>query len=406
MVRIILHGCYGKMGQVVTQFAAAVPDVEIVAGIDVGKTQAETDFPVFEKMADCGLDADVMIDFSTPESIHGLLEGAVRKKIALLIATTGHSDEDKALIREKADLIPILQAANMSVGVNLISDLIQKAAAVLGEGFDIEIVEKHHNLKKDAPSGTAYALAESMNQVFLNSKNYIFGRHARNQRRAEQEIGIHAVRGGTIVGEHQVIFAGKDELVEITHSAFSKQVFAAGAIQAARYLTGKPVGFYTMKDMITENSAVTNLYRSDDEALVSINKVPAVPQVISDLFKRVGEENINLDMISQTAPVERELSISFTLPRADVEKTLQLVREFEEPLQGSWMDVVKEISKITIEGAGMEVQSGVAARLFEIMAEQNIIMKTVTTSETKISYVIDQKEADRAVEALKEAFEL
>ena len=150
MVRIILHGCYGKMGQVVTQFAAAVPDVEIVAGIDVGDTQAETDFPVFEKLADCGLDADVVIDFSTPESIHGLLEGAVRKKIALLIATTGHSEEDRALIREKADLIPILQAANMSVGVNLISDLIQKAAAVLGEGFDIEIVEKHHNLKKDA----------------------------------------------------------------------------------------------------------------------------------------------------------------------------------------------------------------------------------------------------------------
>jgi 4-hydroxy-tetrahydrodipicolinate reductase len=406
MVRIVLHGCNGKMGQVVAQYAAATPDMEIVAGIDVGATQHAPDFPVFAKLSDCDLEADVVIDFSAPEALSGLLEGAVRKKIALLIATTGHTDEDRALVREKANIIPILQAANMSVGVNLISDLIQKAAAVLGEGFDIEIVEKHHNLKKDAPSGTAYALAEAMNQVFLNSKNYIFGRHARNQRRAEKEIGIHAVRGGTIVGEHQVIFAGKDELVEITHAAFSKQVFAAGAIQAARYLTGKPVGFYTMKDMIVEHSAVTNLYRGDDEALISINKVPADPQIISGLFKRVGEENINLDMISQTAPVENEVSISFTLPRDDVEKTLQVVREFEKPMLDYWMDVVKDISKITVEGAGMERQSGVAAHLFEIMAEQKIVIKTVTTSETKISYIIDQRDADRAVSAIKEAFEL
>ena len=406
MVRLILHGCYGKMGQVVTQFASATPDMEIVAGIDVGEGQAENKFPVFPKLSDCKLDADVVIDFSTPESLPALLEGAVRKKIALLIATTGHTEDDKALIREKANLIPILQAANMSVGVNLISDLIQKAAAVLGAGFDIEIIEKHHNLKKDAPSGTAYALAESMNQVFLNSKKYVFGRQTRNDRRSEQEIGIHAVRGGTIVGEHQVIFAGKDELVEITHAAFSKQVFAAGAIQAARYLAGKPVGFYTMKDMITKDSAVTHLYRSDDEALISIHKVPADPQIISGLFKRVGEENINLDMISQTAPVENEVSISFTLPREDVDQTLHLVREFEKPMLDYWMDVVKDISKITVEGAGMEVQSGVAARLFGIMAEQRIDMKTVTTSETKISYIIDQKDAEKAVAAIKEEFAL
>jgi 4-hydroxy-tetrahydrodipicolinate reductase len=406
MVRIILHGCYGKMGRVVAQFAAAFPDVKIIAGIDVGDPQGKTEFPVFARLSECDLDADVVIDFSAPESLPGLLEGAVRKKIALLIATTGHTDADKALVREKATLIPILQAANMSVGVNLISDLIRKAAAVLGEGFDIEIIEKHHNLKKDAPSGTAYALAESMNQVFLNTKNYVFGRHSRNERRSEQEIGIHAVRGGTIVGEHQVIFAGKDELVEITHAAYSKQVFAAGAIQAARFLTGKPVGYYTMKDMITENSAVTNLYRSDDEALISINKVPADPQIISGLFKRVGEENINLDMISQTAPVENEVSISFTLPRGDLEKTLQVVREFEKPMLDYWMDVVKEISKITVEGAGMATQSGVAARLFEVMAEQKIVMKTVTTSETKISYIIDQRDGDKAVGAIKEAFAL
>jgi 4-hydroxy-tetrahydrodipicolinate reductase len=323
---------------------------------------------------------------------------------ALIIATTGHTDDDKALITAQAENLPVFQAANMSLGINLMSELIQNAAAVLGERFDIEIIEKHHNLKKDAPSGTAYKLAESINQVFMNSKNYVFDRHTRTERRKIGDIGIHAVRAGTIVGEHQVLFAGKDEILEIRHCAYSKQIFAAGALQAARFMVGKPPGYYTMKDMIAAQSTVSRVYTSDEDALVSIYGIPHDPHKITEVFKKIGEQKVNLDMISQTAPVEDKVSISFTLPRQDVKRTLALLKKFQTAMPGLQLEVLPEITKITVEGPGMEVQSGVAAQLFAVMADHDIALKTITTSETKISYIIPQADRTRAVEAIKAAF--
>ena len=250
MIRILIHGCGGKMGQVLAETAKASTDIEIVAGIDpMAKGQAFA-FPVYAAFDACNVRPDVIIDFSVHTALKDLLEGALILNCPLVIATTGHSEEDKALIQTHAQRIPIFQAANMSLGINLMSELIQKAASVLGERFDIEIIEKHHNLKVDAPSGTAYALAEAVNRVFSNAKSFVFGRHTRTERRKSAEIGIHAVRGGTITGEHQVLFAGTDETLEIKHTAHSKQIFAAGALQAARYMAGKSPGFYTMKEMI------------------------------------------------------------------------------------------------------------------------------------------------------------
>jgi len=284
------------------------------------------------------------------------------------------------------------------------SELIQKAAAVLGDQFDIEIIEKHHNLKKDAPSGTAYALAEAINQVFMNSKKYVFGRHTRTERRKTGDIGIHAVRAGTIVGEHQVLFAGKDEVLEIRHSAYSKQVFAAGVLQVARFMLGKPSGYYTMKDMIFAQSAVSNVYTSDEDALVSIYGIQHDPQKITEVFKKIGEQKVNLDMISQTAPMDGKVNISFTLSRQDVERTVALLKEFQITMPQLKTEVLPEITKITVEGPGMEVQSGVAAKVFEAMADQDIALKTVTTSETKISYIVPQDDRLRALKAIKTAF--
>ncbi len=280
------------------------------------------------------------------------------------------------------------------------SELIQNAAAVLGDRFDIEIIEKHHNLKKDAPSGTAYALAESINQVFMNSKNYVFGRHTRTERRKAGDIGVHAVRAGTIVGEHQVLFAGKDEILEVRHSSYSKQIFAAGALQAVRFMVGKPPGYYTMKDMIAAQSTVSYVYTSEEDALVSIYGIPHDPQKITKVFKKIGEQKVNLDLISQTAPVDDKVSISFTLPRQDVERTVAPLKEFQTTMPQLQLEVLPEIAKITVEGPGMEVQSGVAAQVFEVMANQNIALKTITTSETKISYIIPQADCSRAVEAI------
>ena len=250
MIKIIIHGCNGHMGRVVALAALEAPDFEVLAGVDPAEAAGEKPFPVYRNLESCGEKADVVIDFSHAEALPSLLKGAVQKGLPLVIATTGLSSEEKKLIEAKSAVIPIFQASNMSLGINLVSELIRKAALVLGSAFDIEIIEKHHNLKKDAPSGTALSLADSINSSFANPKKQVFGRHGRNERRSLEEIGIHAVRGGTIVGEHTVLFAGKDEVVEIKHTAYSKQIFAAGALKAARFIKDKPAGFYTMKELI------------------------------------------------------------------------------------------------------------------------------------------------------------
>jgi 4-hydroxy-tetrahydrodipicolinate reductase len=250
MIKIIIHGCNGHMGRVVARAALQAPDFEVVAGIDPVEAPGENIFPVYRNMESCAEKADLVIDFSSAEALPSLLKGAVQRGLPLVIATTGFSSEEKQLIKAESASIPIFQAANMSLGINLVSELIRKAALVLGAAFDIEIVEKHHNLKKDAPSGTALSLADSINSALPDPKKQVFGRHTRTERRRPEEIGIHAIRGGTIVGEHSVLFAGEDEVVEIKHTAYSKQIFAAGALKAARFLKGRAAGFYTMKDLI------------------------------------------------------------------------------------------------------------------------------------------------------------
>jgi len=295
--------------------------------------------------------------------------------------------------------VPIFVSANMSLGINLLRELIQQAAAVLGQGFDVEIIEKHHNQKKDSPSGTALLLADALNDVSLGTRQYVYGRHARSELRDGKEIGIHAVRAGTIVGEHEVLFAGKDEVVEFRHAAYSRSIFAGGALQAARFLVGKPPGLYGMKEMITAGSAVTRLYVSGEEALVTLLEVPYDTARIAAVFESIARENISVDMISQTAPVNGKVEISFSLPRADLDKARGL-------LAGMRTEVVTEAAKLAVEGPGMETQSGVAARFFQAMAAVGARIHSVTTSETKISCVIDRAGQARAAAAIKEAFRL
>ncbi len=404
MFKILIYGCGGTMGRVLANLVQASSDIEIAAGVDPVADTATFPFPVYARLDTCNEAFDVIIDFSRPESLADLLDGAFEKKSPLIIATTGHTAEDKTRIRTYAESFPVFQAANMSLGINLMSDLIQKAAAVLGDHYDIEIIEKHHNFKKDAPSGTAYELADAINQVFMNSKNYVLDRHTSTDPRNVQDIGIHAVRGGTIVGEHQVLFAGTDEILEIRHNAYSKQVFAAGALQAVRFIVGKSPGYYSMKDMITEESTVTHMYTGDEEALVSMGHISYDPVKITRIFKMIGEKKINLDMISQTAPVQEKVSISFTIPRKDVEPTMAILRDFQRSWPQFQLDVLSEITRITVQGPGMEVQSGVAARVFELMTDKGIDLKAITTSETKISYIILEADRSVAIEAIKTTF--
>ena len=237
MIQILLSGAGGKMGQVISRSVSERVDCRIAAGID--RQSAAVDYPIFEKPSDCDVCCDVIIDFSTAKAVPALLAFSKAKKIPVVLGTTALSEETTALMQETSKEVAILKSANMSVGVNLLLDLVQRAAVILAEsGFDIEIVEKHHNQKIDAPSGTAMALAD------------VYDRSQVHEKREKTEIGIHAVRGGNIVGEHDVIFAGRDEVIELTHRATSREVFAVGAVKAAKFLAGKPAGLYTMKEVL------------------------------------------------------------------------------------------------------------------------------------------------------------
>ncbi|MBN2552817.1 MAG: 4-hydroxy-tetrahydrodipicolinate reductase [Spirochaetales bacterium] len=406
MIRIIIHGCMGRMGRVVAATAAAAEDIEVAAGVDLVKGDESMDFPVFSSLEDCTVPADVVVDFSSPKALDGLLKGAAKKSLPLIIATTGHTAEDKARIAEIAGSIPVFASANMSLGINLLSEMAQKAATVLGESFDIEIIERHHNQKKDAPSGTALLLADAINEVFLQGKKYVYGRHGREEKRQTPDLGIHAIRGGTIVGEHDILFAGKDELVELRHSAASRHIFALGALEAVRYILGKPAGLYSMKEMITAASAVTRLFVSNEEALVSLYRITLDPRLITGIFETLGQGNVNVDLISQTAPVDGEVSISFTVFKKDIDKTTELVESFRQSVKNLEIKVADRITKIAVEGPGMETQSGVAARVFGALARADVTIQTITTSETKIALIIPQKDEEKAVGAIKSTFGL
>ena len=249
MTKIILCGCSGKMGSVITELCSADENIEIVAGVDnydCGKYA----YPVYKSFETVDKKADVIIDFSNPAVLDSLLNYAKRNNTAVVLATTGYDQTQIQKIQDAAKEIPIFFSFNMSLGINLMCALAKTAAKVLGEDFDIEIIEKHHNQKIDAPSGTAIMLANAISDELETKPLYEYDRHSKREKRKKNEIGIHSVRGGTIVGEHEVIFAGTDEIVSIKHQAMSKKIFAAGAINAARFIKDKPQGLYSMQNMV------------------------------------------------------------------------------------------------------------------------------------------------------------
>jgi len=247
-MKVLLSGCGGAMGHMVAKLISEKEDVYIAAGVDKFPPK-NADFPVFASYDACNVNCDAIIDFSHPSALSSLLEYAVSHGLPAVLSTTGISDVQKDEIEKASKSIAIFKSANMSLGVNLLTDLLKQATTFL-KGFDIEIIEKHHNKKVDAPSGTALMLADSINEALDVKKEYKHGRHGTDAKRQKKEIGIHAVRGGTIVGEHQVHFIGPDEIIEIRHSALSKTVFAEGAVHAAAFLIGKPAGMYDMQDML------------------------------------------------------------------------------------------------------------------------------------------------------------
>ncbi len=250
MVSITISGACGKMCRVISSIVSGREDCKIISGIDK-IAEKYSDFEIYDSPSKLESKPDVIIDFSHPAALGELLEYCLSTNTALVIATTGYNDEQISAIKKAGEQIPIFFTFNMSLGINLLIKLAKTASEILGGQFDIEILEKHHNLKIDAPSGTAIMLADAINETLDNKYKYSYDRHSMRKKREPNEIGLHSVRGGTIVGEHDIIFAGHDEVITLSHAAHSKEVFAVGAVNAAVFLAGKPAGIYDMAAMLS-----------------------------------------------------------------------------------------------------------------------------------------------------------
>lgn len=253
MTRMILSGCNGSMGKTVSACAAERGDFDIVAGIDRNGS-SEHPYPVFSDPEEITAGADVLIDFSSPALLSSLLEFGKKRGLPLVLCTTGYGREQVETVERASHEIPIFYSSNMSMGINLLLELVKKAERVLGADFDVEIIETHHNQKLDAPSGTALMIADAVSEASGSEMHYLYDRHSQRKKRGRDEIGIHSVRGGTVVGEHQVIFAGPQEVLTITHSAQSREVFALGALNAAVFLSHQAAGLYSMADLIQQEA--------------------------------------------------------------------------------------------------------------------------------------------------------
>lgn len=250
MTNIILSGCLGRMGKKITEIVAETEGAQVVCGVDIADGTAP--YPIYKEYREIKEEADVIIDFSHPANFEKLMAFAKERRMPVVVSTTGLSEEQKAEMKEISAEIPVFFSANMSLGINLLIRLAKQAATILEQNFDIEIIEKHHNKKLDAPSGTALAIADAISESLKEAPEYVYERHSVRKPRAKNEIGLHAIRGGTIVGEHDVLFAGPDEVITLSHSAGSREVFAQGAVRAAKFMAGKPAGFYSMDDLFEE----------------------------------------------------------------------------------------------------------------------------------------------------------
>ncbi len=397
---ILINGANGTMGRVIASIAQKNPaKYKIVAGIDCVSGKGESGFPIYTSFDDVKESFDAIIDFSVPAALPSVLAAAIKNKCGVVIATTGLSADDHEKIKQASTQIPIFFSANMSLGVNLQMDLIKRAASFLGEQFDIEIVEKHHNQKVDAPSGTALMLADTLSSQFIHGKEYVFDRSKTREKRQKNQLGISAVRGGTVVGEHQVLFLGEDEVLEINHIAHSKRIFAVGALRAATFLIGREPRLYSMSEVIARETRVTKIDCTKNQTIITIS-LQYSPALIAKVFQSFA--SINIDMISKTFPSAGMSTISFTVDSEHV----TAVRQALQLNEITDIHCIDDVSKCCIEGDGMEYQSGVAAEIFELLEQVNVEPLIISTSETKISFCFKQEDTDKVIDSVTKYFEL
>lgn len=395
MVRILLNGAAGRMGRVVAELASQNPNMQVVAGVDAMAQGQDLGFPLFDSLEACTVQADVLVDFSRPAALKDILPYACEHMMPVVLATTGYTPGDLERIHRAATRIPVFRSANMSMGINLMIDLLKTCAGALGESCDIEIVEAHHRGKADAPSGTALLLADEINSVYQGGKEYTYGRHSKTDKRGPREIGIHAVRGGSVVGEHAVMFLMDNELVEVRHSAQSRSIFAVGALKAAEFIRDKAPGMYSMRELLAEQKEVTKVLAERGVAMVSLHGLSGWKQAVAALDS-LAKARISVDMISQNGS-----ELSFSVQSGDRERAVATLRPAFPECQ---VESAGKLAKLTVQGVGMEGQPGVAARVFGMLMGLGMEPKMVSTSVTEITLLVDEAQEYRATDALAKHF--
>lgn len=394
MIKIILHGCSGRMGSVLTDLIAPMDSMEVVAGIDVVTTNRA--YPIFSSLEACTVSADVIIDFSSAASLVTYLPTAIQHKLPVVVATTGLTADALDLLDQAAHKIAVFRSGNMSLGINLVQQLLQSTTQVLGEKWDVEIIEKHHHFKKDAPSGTALMLAQSIKEASSKSLYNVCGREGGNVLRQSDEIGIHSLRGGTIVGEHEVFFAGEDEVISIGHQAFSRKIFATGAIAAARYLVHQKQGLFTMQEMINETQIGSTLSVSHDEVLVSITNIGADATIISHLYTACAQNDISLEMINQTPQ-----ALSFTIKEKQSQTAEYVLTKICADFPEVCFRIEDKVTKLTFSA---EQQKDVASRLFTRMTQEKIPLVALHTLGSTISCLVPTAFSDHTIRLVNTEF--
>ena len=407
MISVIINGICGQMGRAVyAAIQAQSGAFSAVAGVDPFDCTTTFACPVYKTLDEVQETADVIIDFSIPTTTPEILRYALEKKTPVVIGTTGLGERELKLLRSASDRIPVFQTGNMSLGVNLQVELVQLAASTLGASFDVEIIETHHRKKVDSPSGTALMLANAVASISPEDEEFVYGRHEKNKRRTDNEIGIHSVRGGTVVGEHQVQFIGNDEIIEISHRAFSKQVFAQGALRAARFLASKQSGLYNMKNVFSEHEGASRLFSLENQAVVIIRSFAKEDAFASRVFDVIANHGVFVDMIACSEPDEQSLSIGFSLNESDLSEALNAINELTRNGYGCTIRTKDDLSKLTLEGSGMALQHGVASQLFSTLRKEGIHIWLITTSETRIEFCVETIHAIRAADAIRQQFHI
>ena len=405
MIKALVNGACGQMGSTIAQLLLENPkEYLLLAG--VSKTScAITSYPLVNNISEAPAGADVVFDFSHPGAIPAVVEYCKKNGARLVMGTTGLSDDEFSLLRGASAAIPIFYSGNMSLGVSLQMELVKKAAAMLGDEFDIEITERHHRKKLDSPSGTALMLATALNEKFNDPRTLQFGRHGAN-RRGKNEIGVHSIRGGTITGEHDVEFFGTDEAISISHRAYSRRIFGLGALRAAQFILHQEPGLYDMRDLLAAREALSRLYTEDGQAVVTVSSLPHEPDTLGAIFGVIAHNGIFVDMISMTVPSAMVGEVSFSLAQDQLAAAKAALKTLRPRYMGMDIHALENVTKLTVEDQRMAHEFGIAGKLFAALSEAGVRIELVTTSETKISCCIKSDDVARALDVIARQFEM